>query len=201
MAQKKTTEKTDDGFKIGDKLKTLRENRKLTLHDLAAKSGVAKTILADIEENEIIPPVATLLTIASALDVGMADFFSDDLTDETISLTRAGERTKVKRRPHHIHEGEISYIYEALETKKPKKHMEPLFVEFLPAETSDMVFTSHRGEEFVFLVDGSLEFRTNDRVEVLKPGDSLYFESHINHSFRGLKNKSAKAIVVVWSKL
>ena len=201
MAQKRVTDKTDDSFKIGDKLKILREKRKLTVHDLAAKSGVAKTILADIEENEIIPPVATLLTIASALDVGMADFFSDDFTDEVISLTRAGERAKIKRRPHHIHEGEISYIYEALETKKPKKHMEPLFVEFLPAETNDMVFNSHKGEEFVFLLEGSLEFRTDDRVEVLKPGDSLYFESHVNHSFRGLKNKSAKAIVVVWSKL
>jgi len=201
MAQKKLSDKKDDGFKIGDKLKALREKKKLTLHDLAARSGVAKTILADIEENEIIPPVATLLTIASALDVGMADFFSDDLTDETISLTRTGERTKIKRRPHHLHEGEISYIYEALETKKPKKHMEPLFVEFPPAETSDMVFNSHKGEEFVFVLEGSLEFRTNDRVEVLKPGDSLYFESHVNHSFRGLKNKSAKAIVVVWSRL
>ena len=175
--------------------------RKFLRHSVAAKSGVAKTILVDIEDNEIVPPVATLLTIAGALDVGMADFFSDDLTDETVSLTRTGERTKIKRRPHHIHDGEISYIYEALETKKSKKHMEPLFVEFLPAETTDMVFNSHKGEEFVFLLEGSLEFRTNDRVDILKPGDSLYFESHINHSFRGLKNKSAKAIVVVWSKL
>ncbi|MGZ3607481.1 MAG: cupin domain-containing protein, partial [Syntrophales bacterium] len=62
--------------------------------------------------------------------------------------------------------------------------MEPLLVEFQPVDTGDMVFTNHEGEEFIFVLEGRLEFRTNDRVERLEPGDTIYFESDINHGFR-----------------
>jgi quercetin dioxygenase-like cupin family protein len=78
--------------------------------------------------------------------------------------------------------------------------MEPFLVEFPNMETSEMVFVSHEGEEFLHLLEGRLEFRTTDRVEVLDPGDSIYFESDISHSFRCLSEPPAKAIVVVWSK-
>ena len=64
-----------------------------------------------------------------------------------------------------------------------------------------MVFMSHEGEEFLYVLEGTLEFRTDDRTEVLEPGDSIYFESEINHSFRSLTDKPVKAIVVVWTKL
>ena len=84
---------------------------------------------------------------------------------------------------------------------KADKHMEPLLVEFQPLETGNMVFTNHEGEEFVFVLEGRLEFRTDDRVEILEPGDTIYFESDINHSFRSLDEKPARAIAVVWSKV
>jgi quercetin dioxygenase-like cupin family protein len=129
----------------------------------------------------------------------MAFFFEDEVEMEKLSVTRSGERVRVKRRPHH-QEGEVDYVYESLEPKNPKKHMEPFLVEFQPMDTGAMVFMSHAGEEFNFIVEGKLEFRTDDRVEVLYPGDSLYFESEMNHSFRALDDKPARAIVVVWNK-
>jgi len=78
--------------------------------------------------------------------------------------------------------------------------MEPFLVEFLPMETGDMVFMSHEGEEFHYVLEGKVEFRTDDRVEILYPGDSLYFESEINHSFRSLEGKPAKVVACVWSR-
>ena len=63
-----------------------------------------------------------------------------------------------------------------------------------------MVFVSHDGEEFLHLLEGTLEFRSVDRVEVLEAGDSIYFESDLSHSLRCLGEKSAKAVVVVWSR-
>ena len=121
--------------------------------------------------------------------------------DEKISITRRGERVRIKRRPHHHEEGEVDYIYESLETKRSDKHMEPLFVEFQPVDTSDMVFVNHEGEEFLYVLDGTVEFRTDDRTEILEPGDALYFDSDINHSLRSLNGKTAKAVVAVWSKV
>jgi quercetin dioxygenase-like cupin family protein len=156
-------------------------------------------LLAEIESDEVMPPVATLLKLSRALHVGMAYFFKDEAPAEQVSVTRTGERISVKRRPHH-REGEVDYIYESLEARMPGKHMEPLLVEFMPMETAEMVFTSHEGEEFLFLLNGQLEFRTNDRVETLSAGDALYFDSVLNHSFRSLTDAPAKAVVVVWNK-
>lgn len=199
MTQSRDSASTVSELGIGRKLQSLREKHRLTLEDLAARTGLSKVLLADIEAGEFVPPVATLLNLGRALGVGMAHFFKDEAPKVQISLTRRAERVPIRQRPHH-REGEIDYLYESLEINKPDKHMEPLLVEFQPSETSEMVFTSHNGEEFTYLLEGRLEFRTDDRVEILAPGDTLYFESEINHSFRSLDGKPARALVVVWSR-
>ena len=194
-------DRSGEGLKIGRAVKELRHKKQMTLQDLAAKTGIAKTILDEIENGDVVPPVATLLKLARAFNVGMAYFFEEEAADMKISVTRSGERAKIKRRPHHHHEGEVDYIYESLETHKADKHMEPLLVEFQPVDTGDMIFTNHEGEEFIFVLKGKLEFRTDDRVERLEPGDTIYFESDINHGLRSLDGKPAMAIAVVWSKV
>jgi transcriptional regulator with XRE-family HTH domain len=201
MARNKDMDRSGEGLKIGRAVKELRHKKQITLQDLAAKTGIPKTILDEIESGDVVPPVATLLKLAKAFNVGMASFFEEETADMKISVTRSGERVKIRRRPHHHHEGEVDYIYESLETHKADKHMEPLLVEFQPVDTGEMVFTNHEGEEFIFVIEGRLEFRTDDRVERLEPGDTIYFESDINHGFRSLDGKPAKAIAVVWSKV
>lgn len=188
-----------DRLNIGSKIRELRHKKNYTLEDLVTKTGISKSVLSEIEGGAVIPPVATLIKMAKALGVGMAYFFEDEVISEKISVTRAGERIRLKRRPHH-HEGEVDYVYESLETKKADKHMEPLFVEFQPMDVNQMVFVNHEGEEFLYLLDGTLEFRTDDRMEILEPGDSIYFESDVNHSFRALGGNPAKAVVVVWAR-
>jgi transcriptional regulator with XRE-family HTH domain len=198
MTESRNEDFAVQAFRIGDKVKELREKQRYTLQDMAAKTGLPRDLLSQIEGHEFVPPVATLVKLANALDVSMAYFFQDHAGKAEIAVTRGDERTRIKRRPHHL-EGEVNYIYESLEIKKADKHMEPFLVEFPVQDTSEMVFVSHEGEEFLHLLEGRLEFRSVDRVEVLNPGDSIYFESHISHSFRCLGDKSAKAIVVVWS--
>jgi len=199
MTQDDATERTFTDVNIGRKVRELREKSQLTIMDLAARSGVPKSVLTEIESGDVTPPVATLLKLARAMNVGMAFFFQDEAAADKVSVTRKDQRIRIRRRPHH-HEGEVDYIYESLETRKPDKHMEPLFVEFQSMETGDMVFSSHEGEEFVYLLEGRLEFRSHERLEVLTPGDAIYFESDLSHAFRGLDNQAARAIVVVWNK-
>jgi transcriptional regulator with XRE-family HTH domain len=139
-------DRSGEGLKIGRAVKELRHKKQVTLQDLAAKTGIVKTILDEIENGEVVPPVATLLKLARAFNVGMASFFEEEAAEMKISVTRSGERVKIKRRPHHHHEGEVDYIYESLETHKADKHMEPLLVEFQPVDTGDMVFTNHKAK-------------------------------------------------------
>jgi len=186
-------------FKIGNKVRELRQKNRFTPQDLAIKTGLSKPFLSQIENDHVVPPIATLLKLARALTVGMGFFFQDEIGSDKISITRQRERIRVERRPHQ-EKGEVDYIYIALKTKKTNKNMEPFLVEFPIRDTEDMVFMSHEGEEFLYVTEGSVEFRTVDRVETLEAGDSIYFESDISHSFRCLSETPAKALAVIWSK-
>lgn len=186
-------------LKIGNKVRELRQKNRYTLQDLAAKTGLSKPFLSQIENDHVVPPISTLLKLARALSVGMAYFFQDEVGSQQISITRQEERIKIERRPHQ-EKGEVNYIYIALETKKTDKNMEPFLVEFPTQETDEMVFQSHEGEEFLYVMEGKVEFRTIDRVEILNPGDSIYFESDLSHSFRCVSQSPAKALAVIWSK-
>lgn len=186
-------------FKIGNKVRELRQKNRFTLQDLAVKTGLSKPFLSQIENDHVIPPIATLLKLARALSVGMGFFFQDEVGSDKISITRQEERVTVERRPHQ-EKGEVDYIYVALETKKTNKSMEPFLVEFPVRPAEEMVFMSHEGEEFLYVTEGRVEFRTVDRVEELNPGDSIYFESDMSHAFRCIGDKPAKALAVIWSK-
>jgi transcriptional regulator with XRE-family HTH domain len=187
-------------LKIGSKAKELRQKHRYTLHDVATKTGLSKPFLSRIENDHVVPPVATLLRLARSLNVGLSHFFQDVEDRGKISITRRSERVRLKRHPRK--KGDANYIYLALETKKSNKHMEPLLVEFPvqgAEELTDLPFMSHEGEEFLYVMEGRIEFRTVDRVELLEAGDSIYFESDIGHSFRCVGDKPARALAVIWS--
>jgi uncharacterized cupin superfamily protein len=93
---------------------------------------------------------------------------------------------------------ENGYYYEALAYKKSKKYMEPFLVGFKRMKAEKLSYFSHEGEEFIYLLEGTLEFRTENEQYVLNPGDSLYFESSIPHAYRALERKNAKALTVVY---
>jgi len=185
-------------LKLGSKIRELRLKKNYTLQDVAAKTGLSKPFLSQIENDHVVPPVATLLKLARAFNVSLAHFFQDEVGSDKIAITRHNERIRVEKRPHH-RKGEVNYVYETLETKKTDKQMEPFLVEFPVQDSSEMVFMNHDGEEFLHVLEGTLEFRSVSRVEVLESGDSIYFESDLSHSFRCLGEKAARAIVVVWN--
>jgi len=186
-------------LEIGGKIKGLRQERNYTLQDLADKTGLSKPLISQIENNRVVPPVATLLKLARALEVGMSYFFQDEDTQDRVVMTRRSEYKTVSRR-HHYQKDEVGYRYYSLEVKKAHKHMEPFLVTFDVTETEGMRFFSHDGEEFVYLFAGKLEFRTKDETLILDPGDALYFESDIPHAFRTLSPEPAQALIVVYHK-
>ncbi|MDY6908668.1 MAG: cupin domain-containing protein [Thermodesulfobacteriota bacterium] len=200
MGDKNDIQLAVKALQIGHKVRELRQKYRYTLQDLAHKTGLSKPFLSQIENDHVVPPIATLLKLARALNVGLAHFFQDQEGDEKISIIRPGDRMRMDRRPHQDKE-QVNYIYESLETRKSSKRMEPFLVEFPVQEVERMEFQSHTGEEFLYLLEGKVEFRTGDRVEILEPGDSIYFNSDISHSFRCLSDKPAKAVAVLFSEL
>lgn len=78
--------------------------------------------------------------------------------------------------------------------------MEPFLVEFKRTRVEKLAYLSHEGEEFLYLIDGTLEFRTKEEIHILNVGDSVYFDSSIPHAYRSLERRNSKALVVVYSK-
>lgn len=200
MGDKNDIQLAVKALQIGHKVRELRQKHRYTLQDLAHKTGLSKPFLSQIENNHVVPPIATLLKLARALNVGLAHFFQDQEENEKVSITRPDDRMRMDRRPHQDKE-QVNYIYESLERRKSSKRMEPFLVEFPVQEVERMEFQSHTGEEFLYLLEGKVEFRTGDRVEILEAGDSIYFDSDISHSFRCLSDQPAKAVAVLFSEL
>jgi transcriptional regulator with XRE-family HTH domain len=181
---------------IGRKIRDLRKKAGFVLQDLSDQTGLSKPLLSQIEREVVSPPIATLLKISKALNVNLSFFFQDSDPEEKVVLVRRDESKVIDSR--YFGRDESGYYYEALAYKKSKKYMEPFLVEFKRKRADKLSYFSHEGEEFIYLLEGKLEFRTENEQYVLNPGDSLYFESSIPHAYRALERKNAKALTVVY---
>jgi len=181
---------------IGKKIRELRKKAGLVLQDLSDRTGLSKPLFSQIEKGVVSPPIATLLKISKALNVNIGFFFQDNDPEEKVVLVRRDESKVIDSR--YFGREESGYYYEALAYKKSKKYMEPFLVEFKRMKAEKLSYFSHEGEEFIYLLEGTLEFRTENEQYVLNPGDSLYFESSIPHAYRALERKNAKALTVVY---
>jgi transcriptional regulator with XRE-family HTH domain len=181
---------------IGKKIRDLRKKAGFVLQDLSNRTGLSKSLLSQIEKEVVSPPIATLLKISKALGVNISFFFQNDDSEKRVILVRSNESKVIDSR--YFGREESGYYYEALAYKKSKKYMEPFLVEFKRKRVDQLSYFSHDGEEFIYLLEGTLEFRTETEQYVLYPGDSLYFESSIPHAYRALERKNAKALTVVY---
>jgi transcriptional regulator with XRE-family HTH domain len=181
---------------VGMKIRDLRKKAGLVLQDLSNRTGLSKSLLSQIEKEVVSPPIATLLKISKALGVNISFFFQNDDSEKRVILVRSNESKVIDSR--YFGREESGYYYEALAYKKSKKYMEPFLVEFKKKKPEKLSYFSHEGEEFIYLLEGTLEFRTESEQYVLHPGDSLYFESSISHAYRAMGRRNAKALTVVY---
>lgn len=179
---------------IGSQVRQLRNKRNLTLQDLANLTGLSKPNLSQIENNLVTPPIATLLKISSALGVAIGFFFQETDQDSGLVVVRKEDRYGVAKGPHISH---IGYQYEPLAYPKIDKSMEPFIVHMEQRDATDIVYNNHRGEEFLYVLAGTLEFHRGDSVVILKEGDSIYFDSIVPHGYRGVDGP-AKTLVVIY---
>jgi transcriptional regulator with XRE-family HTH domain len=196
MAQDMKEELKD--LNLGQKIKNLRQRKGISRQQIVERTGLSKPLLSQIESEVVAPPVATLLKISKALNVNIGYFFQEEETGKRAVVVRKNERKQVFRR---IHEdpSKVGYYYESLAYPKADKHMEPFQVQFEIKRKEDLIFFTHKGEEFVFILEGQLEFNYENETFLLEVGDSLYFDSSLPHAFRATGKKNALAIDVIYA--
>ncbi|RMF43038.1 MAG: cupin domain-containing protein [Deltaproteobacteria bacterium] len=186
-------------LQIGRKIRKLRQNRRMTLQDLADQTGLSKPLLSQIENDQVIPPLATLLRISKAFKVKIENFFQEEDSSENCILVRAGESRKQIQRGLS-RGGSPPYIYHSLAYGKRDRSIEPFLMEFEARTWDDTLLVSHDGQEFLFLLEGEVEFHYGERVMQLKAGDSVFYDSGEPHGFIALSEEPPRGVAVLYSR-
>lgn len=187
-------------FRIGEKIRTLRQQKRLTLQELSEMTALSKPLLSQIENQQVIPPLATLLKIAKGLKVDIHFFFEDEGNRQKYVLTRKEEAPE---RFFRQLSGDTArpYTYHSLAPGMRHKHMEPFLVEFEKREWNDKHFFKHEGdEEFLYIIEGEAEFHYNNEAIRLHAGDSIYYDSGQPHGWIAAGDARARAVAVMYTK-
>ncbi len=189
-------------FRIGEKIRALRQQKRLTLQELSELTTLSKPLLSQIENQQVIPPLATLLKIAKGLKIDIHYFFEDEGHRQTYVLTRREDVREDEKVPRPI-ANDVSrpYAYHSLAQGLRHKHMEPFLVEFDKREWDDTLFFKHEGdEEFIYITEGELDFHYNNEVLRLRAGDSIYYDSSQQHGWVGGGEGKARAVAVMYTR-
>ncbi len=182
-------------MRVGERLKKLREEKGLSLAELADRSGFSSALLSQMENHMISPPLGTLIKLAGAMDIPIGHFFEDD-SEAPFVIVRSGEREHISRVASK--EGvKFGYSYESLAQGKKNRYMEPFVVTLEPATKKDRGAYSHEGEEFIFVLEGEMEVTLEDHTDLLKPGDSIYFDSKLRHRVECAGEGQATILAVI----
>ena len=188
----------DKNFRIGDKIKSLRIRRKMSLEDVAEKSGISASTLAGIEDRSISPPLGYIISLAEVFRVTVGEFFEDS-ADSPFCIVRSDDRKSV---PRFSSTGGKSagYSYESLGHQKQNRQMEPFIVTLTPAETPQVEPNQHVGEEIIFVLSGQVEVRLADHTDILNPGDSIYYDSTLPHIVSCHGDAPATILAVIYAR-
>jgi transcriptional regulator with XRE-family HTH domain len=189
-------------FRIGAKIRGLRQQKRLTLQELSVLTTLSKPLLSQIENEQVIPPLATLLKIARGLKVDIHFFFEDVGNRQNYVLTRR-EDVREDEKVMRLASNDVvrPYSYYSLAQGLRHKHMEPFLVEFDNREWDDSLFFKHEGdEEFIYITEGELDFHYNSEVLRMRIGDSIYYDSSQPHGWVAVGEGKARAVAVMYTK-
>ncbi len=174
---------------MGMRLAGLREIKGFTQEEVASNLKMDLEEYVAYEEGKKDFSFSFMYNVASMFEVDVFNLLSGNsptLTD--CAVVRKGHEFFIKK------EGEYDYKHLAY-TFKDKK-AEPFFVVSMSGEENPELHT-HTGQEFNFVLAGSMEFKIGELSYELHKGDSVYFNANIPHGIKVLGDKPVKFIAVV----
>ena len=188
-----TVEKT-----VGEKIRQIREMKKVSVEELAARSGMEITMIQKIEQEKNVPSLAPLIKIARALGVRLGTFL-DDSDNYGPVVVRSGEYHKGARFTSQASETREHLNFFSLAFDKAGRSMEPFIVDIETGLQSDYMLSSHEGEEFIYVLEGEVEINYGKETYTLAKGDSIYLDSIVMHNVHAANQNSARILAVVYA--
>ncbi|MDA3927909.1 MAG: cupin domain-containing protein [Prolixibacteraceae bacterium] len=183
---------------VGEKISEIRKKLNINIDELAFRSNLDIEQIQQIEDNTILPSLSPLIKIARSLGVRLGTFL-----DETEQLgpvvTLAEEKNKGASFSNKNLQVRSHMDFFALASNKASRHMEPFIIDIKPDVMNENLLSSHEGEEFIYVLNGSIEINYGKEIYVLNTGDSIYYDSIVNHNVHAHNNEIAKIIAVIYT--
>lgn len=186
----------DEGIgvdEIGARIRTIREEKGVSLEQLAAMTGFDADLLAKIENREVHPQLGTVIKLSKGLDAAFGQLLAG-AGDKPYAVTRLKDQKVVMRSTSHKGQKDL-YTYKGLATEVRGRNMEPLIVQL--REEPEKETSSHAGEEFIYVLKGEVVLEVGEDRFELSPGDSAYYLSTVPH-WIAAKKESATILAVIY---
>jgi len=179
---------------IGERIKGIRTLNKLSLDEFAKQIATTPEQLARYEDGSIEIPVSFLHDISHHCDISMTELLSGESAKLSVySVVRKGKGVGVDRR----HE----YDYQSLAYNFAGRTIDPFYITIEPKpEGSPISMVWHAGQEFHYVLDGTVRVKIDKHETILHEGDSVYFDSTHPHSIEALDGKTAHLIITITGK-
>ena len=187
----------------GKRIAELCKTYSISMEVLAERSGLPMELIRRIEEEDHIPDLAPLVKIARALGVRLGTLLDDHEKLGPV-ITRSGAAGNTSRFKTGLPDGEtagdedhIGLTFKALASEKGGRHMEPFIVDIDPK--AEQKKSTHEGEEFIYIISGSLALEYGSQSEILNAGDSVYYDSIVPHRVISADGKPVSILAVIYT--
>lgn len=162
---------------LGNTIRELRRAHDLTIAEISERADISRGMLSRIENGQTATSLDALSRIARALGVSLSALFKHYETEGGgAQLITAGDRMEVARRGTRS-----GHIYHLLSCHQgPTKLFEPFLITIEHASETSPVF-EHPGTEFIYMLEGRVDYRHGKTIFALQPGDALTFDGNVPH--------------------
>lgn len=162
---------------IGRQVRELRKRQRLTGADLAGMTGLSVGMLSKIENGVISPSLNTISALANALKVPLIQLFSGYEEARGCMHVKAGEGAEIDREGTRA--GHQYNLLGHIGSNNSGVVVEPYLITL--DENSHFQTFQHEGIEFLYILEGKVNYRHGDQRYLLEVGDSLFFDSDAPH--------------------
>ncbi len=174
---------------IGSRIFELRDLSEISVEEMAEYLNIDAETYKEYEDGVSDIPASILYEIAHKFDVDMGLLLTGEETRMHIfTITRKGKGAVVERRKQ--------YQYENLAEKFIHKKAEPFIVTVEPKKEKPSR-NSHPGQEFDYVLEGTLKIYIHNNKIILNEGDSIFYDSSYEHAMEALNDKPAKFLAIV----
>jgi transcriptional regulator with XRE-family HTH domain len=175
---------------VGQIIRRHRKDRKMTLLELSRRSGVALATLSRMENGKMTGTIDSHMNICKALEISLPDLYSDLES----STRKVGFRPRKAPPEAAVHARGASS--EILAPNVLDKKMMPIMIRIARGSSTHFDRTKPGVEKFIYLLEGKIEAALGERRYSLSKGDTLYFESSVEHRLRNTGPSDARLISV-----